>query len=260
MTARKLSQIRNTHHNISKMHKRQLHIAKNINNKLDKNAIIAQADKGKTVVIIHEQEYHEKARTFLSENNFEPTPLDPTNKYQAHITKMLKQRNLIFHKHQHARLIKKNPTPPTMKAQLKLHKPGIPIRPVVNNRTAPTYKATKKLNNILNQHLHLENLYTVKNFTKLANNLTKITLKDSYRLITLDTKDLYVNILIHEALQTTRTQLYKHNNKTFTDQICILLEAMLNQKYFTYQTHIYWPTKVVAMGSPISGLITEILL
>jgi hypothetical protein len=38
----------------------------------------------------------------------------------------------------------KDPTPPTLKAQLKIHKPGIPIRPVVNNRTAPAYKDTKK--------------------------------------------------------------------------------------------------------------------
>jgi hypothetical protein len=40
MTARKLSQIHNTHHNISKMHKWQLHIVKNIHNKLDKNNAI----------------------------------------------------------------------------------------------------------------------------------------------------------------------------------------------------------------------------
>jgi len=111
-------------------------------------AIITQADKGKTVVIIHEHEYHKKVRIFLSENNFEPMLRDPTNRFQTHITKTLKQCNLIFHKKQHMHLTQKNPAPPTLKAQLKLHKPDIPIRPVVNNRTAPSYKAAKKLNNI----------------------------------------------------------------------------------------------------------------
>jgi hypothetical protein len=95
------------------------------------------------VVIIHEQEYHEKVRTFLSENNFEPTPLDPTSKYQTHITKMLKQCNLIFHKNQHARLIQKNPTSPTLKAQLKIDKPGIPIRPVVTTEQPPPTRPLK---------------------------------------------------------------------------------------------------------------------
>ena len=36
-------------------------------------------------------------------------------------------------------LTQKNPNPPTLNAQLKLHKPGAPIRPVVNNRTALSY-------------------------------------------------------------------------------------------------------------------------
>ena len=145
-------------------------------------------------------------------------------------------------------------TPPTLKAQLKIHKPGIPIRPVANNRTTRTYNAANKLNHILNQHLHLENLYTVENSTKLANDLIKITLKDSHRIITLDIKDLYVNITNHEALMNTRAQLHKHNDKTLTDQICTLLEAILNQYYFTYETQTYRPIKRVAMGSPMSGL------
>jgi len=99
MTTKKFSQICNTHHDTNKTHKRQLHIAKNIHNKLNRNkAIITQADKGKTVVIIHEHECHKKVRTFLSENNFETMLRDPTNKYQTHVTKTLKQCDLIFHK------------------------------------------------------------------------------------------------------------------------------------------------------------------
>jgi len=33
--------------------------------------------------------------------------------------------------------------PPKLKAQLKLHKTGNPIRPVISNKTAPAYKLTK---------------------------------------------------------------------------------------------------------------------
>ena len=231
---------------------RQLHITKNIHNKLSKNkAIVTRANKGKTTVFMYEHEYHKKVRAFLSENNIEPIPTDPTNKYQTHITRKLKQCDLIFLKKQHTHITQKNPAPPTLKAQLKLHKPNIPIRPVVNNREAPSYKIAKKLN-ILKQHLNLGN--SVENSTTLANDLSKITLKVSYRLITLDIKDLYVNIPIQETLQTARSQLLKNNNRTLTDQLCSLLEATLNQNYFTYQNQIYRPTKGVAMGSLISGL------
>jgi hypothetical protein len=37
---------------------------------------------------------------------------------------------------------------------------------------APAYKAAKKLNTILNNHLHLENQYNVTNSNTLAKDLT----------------------------------------------------------------------------------------
>jgi len=46
----------------------------------------------------------------------------------------------------------------------------------------------------------------------------------------------------------------------FTDKICNLIEAMLNQNYFTYQNQVSRPTKEVAMCFPISGIIAEIFL
>jgi hypothetical protein len=38
---------------------------------------------------------------------------------------------------------------PTLKPQLKLYKPNIPFRPVINNINAPTYKIAKQLVSIL---------------------------------------------------------------------------------------------------------------
>jgi hypothetical protein len=44
------------------------------------NAMIAKADKGKTTVIIHTQDYTNKVYTFLTVNNFCTIPQDPTKK------------------------------------------------------------------------------------------------------------------------------------------------------------------------------------
>jgi len=60
------------------------------------------------------------------------------------IWETLQKSNLIFTKNQIRHLIQKNPTPPKLNAHLKIHKPNNPIRPVVNNRNAPTYKIAKK--------------------------------------------------------------------------------------------------------------------
>lgn len=85
--------------------------------------MITPADKGKTIIIIYKQGYFNKVHTFLSENNFHIIQNNPINKDQSCIQKTLQQYNLIIHKNQIKYLIQKNPSPPTLKALLKLHKP-----------------------------------------------------------------------------------------------------------------------------------------
>ena len=70
-------------------------------------------------------------------------------------------------------LIQKKPLPPSLNAQIKIHKPDNPIRPVVNNTKAPTYKIAIFLVNKLHEHLNLKYQYNVKDSTSLVNDLTK---------------------------------------------------------------------------------------
>jgi hypothetical protein len=106
--------------------------------------LTACADKGKTTIIIYTQDYTEKAHAFLSENNFRTFTNNPTHKYHKTIHKTLLKCDKIIDKKLIKYLTQNNPSPPTLNALLKLHKPNIPIRPAVNSRTAPAYKATKK--------------------------------------------------------------------------------------------------------------------
>ena len=174
IAAKKLRQILNTnHHNTT--HKRQLHVLKQIKLKITEgNALIARADKGKTTVVIYTHDYTQKVHSFISDNNFHTIPNDPTTKYHNTIHKALQQCDRIIDKKQIKYLVQKNPTPPTLNALLKLHKPNIPIRPVVNNRNAPSYKIAKKLNGILNHSLQLDNQYTATNSNTLANALANL--------------------------------------------------------------------------------------
>ena len=131
---------------------------------------------------------------------------------------------------------------------------------MVNNRTAPAYKAAKQLNTIISNHLHLENQHNVISSNTLAKALTQLKINSKHRLLTLDIKDLYVNIPIKETINITKSQLLVHNDKHTTNQIIMLLETILGQNYFTFQKQIYEPDKGVAMGSPFSGTVAEIFL
>jgi len=111
----------------------------------------------------------------------------------------------MFHKEQYKYLTVRNPNSPTLKAQIKLNKDGKPIIPVINNIQAPSYKAAKRLNKILQQRLNLGNQYTVVNSVTLAQDLMKLNINNKHRLITMDIKDLYVNIPITETVDITTT-------------------------------------------------------
>jgi hypothetical protein len=155
--------------------------------------------------------------------------------------------------------MQKNPEPPKLNTQIKIHKPNIPIRLVVDNTKATTHrKAKNKLNNILNQEQ--KNQYNTQNSENFAHNITEHKINQHHRMITYDIKDLYVNIPIEEILAVTKQQLLNNKGIHVTKQIITCLRTILSQNYFEFQNNIYHPKNGVAMGSPISGTITELML
>jgi hypothetical protein len=81
------------------------------------------------------------------------------------------------------------------------------------------------------------------------------------KIITLDIKDLYVNLPVQGILQTTKFWLSKHNNTNTTiEETLQLLETILKQNYFQYNNQLFRPEKGIAMGSPISSTIAEIYI
>jgi hypothetical protein len=72
---------------------------KELNKKLTtENAIVTQADKGKSIVIIDSKEYSKKLHSFLIANNFNTLTKDPTDKFQKLINKTMQECNSIIDK------------------------------------------------------------------------------------------------------------------------------------------------------------------
>jgi len=87
---------------------------------------------------------------------------DPTESFQKHIQQTMHKCNTIIDKNQQKYLVKIKPIAPKLNALIKTHKEDKPIRPVINNIQAPSYK----LPNILisdNQIIKLPYTYATKN-------------------------------------------------------------------------------------------------
>jgi hypothetical protein len=167
----------------------------------------------------------------------------------------------VIDKHINKHLIKIKPRTPKLNALIKIHKENEPVRLIVNNVQAPSYKIAKYLNKRLNNLINLPNMYTVKNSYEIAQELNNIQVNKHNRMITLDIKDLYVNLPVKNNLQVNKFWLNKHyNNNMITEQTLYLLKVILKQNYFQYNNPFFQPEKGIAMGSPISSTIAEIYL
>ena len=143
------------------------------------------------------------------------------------------------------------PIAPNLNVQLKTHKENQPIRPVINNRQAPAYKTARHINKKLQDLIKLPNEYNTNNSQEIAREQTILQINEKMRMITLDIKDMYVNLPIEGILQTTNFWLNRNSNncKQVKQQTLSIILTLIKQNYFQYNGEIYQPNKGIAMGS-----------
>ena len=92
-----------------------------------------------------------------------------------------------------------NPSVPTIKGLIKIHKPKHPIRPVVNWRNAPAYKLAGLLTREIKRLAPPPHTYNISNTTDLINELKDTPTPPHYGLASLDIENLYTNIPVTET-------------------------------------------------------------
>jgi hypothetical protein len=220
--------------------------------------MVVKADKGRMIVIISKEQYKQKTFNFINKNQFHKIEKDPTEHYHKQIQHALQKCNALISKQPMKYLNQPRPMAPTLNMRIKIQKENNPICAVMNNIQAPTYKLAEHLKKKIRELVKLQYTFVASNPTKVANDLTQIKMKNNHRLIiTLDIKDLYVNIPIKDILFITEDRLSFSNTEiNVKKQSVTLLREILNQNYFQFDKQCYKPHKGIAMASPISGLVS----
>ena len=105
------------------------------------------------------------------------------------------------------------PQPPKLYGLPKLHKPGIPIRPIVSFCGSPTYQLSKYLTTILQPltDISRRKLQSTENFIDA---IKTVQIPDDYKRVSFNVKSLFTSIPLQLALQCTETAIQQ---STVTD-------------------------------------------
>jgi hypothetical protein len=145
---------------------------KSIQTKLKENdAMITTADKGNSIVILPTPQYNSKIQDFTDKNKFQSSTKNPTERFQNQIRRTINHCTTLIPRDSKWKYVNLNPSAPTIKGLIKLHKPDQPIRPVVNWRDTPAYKLSQLLTTKIRQFSSLLYTFNVKNTTELIREL-----------------------------------------------------------------------------------------
>ena len=106
---------------------------------------------------------------------------------------------------------------PRFHGQQKIHKPGVPIRPIVSYSDSPLSNLKKYIANILKAYVEDEN-DNDKNSTTFSNYIKNVPIEDD-ETISFDVTSLYTNVPIIDMLNIIKD--YVTNDGQFTRKTAI---------------------------------------
>ena len=152
-------------------------------------------------------------------------------------------------------------SPPKFYWLPKVHKSGMPLRPIVSSIGSVTYETTKELSRIL-KPLVGRSPYHVQNNQEFLKQLEDIHMGPDDIIMSNDVKALFTSVPIKPALKIIQKPLEEDQTlpqrTTMTvKNITCLLEFCLTSTYFTFQEKLYEQVEGAAMGSSISPIVAN---
>lgn len=223
--------------------------------------MVSNSDKGGVVIISKKDDYKAKIRTLLEDLvAFTPLPKDPTttvkNKVNNILDKLYKA-NIIADKLK-KQLKSWNTIPPRLFGQLKFHKEGNPLRPIVSTINSAAYKMSRFLATILRKSFTPK--YGIRNSHQFVRKMRNIQIKDGYILVSFDVINCFGTIPVDLALEIIERDFHlieAHTPIGKEDFMAMLRICLKDANYFVYEGKYYRQNKGMFMGSSLAPILVE---
>ena len=208
--------------------------------------------------MLEKDDYIRKSEDLLKQNTYRELAADPTNQQ-----KTIKSDGGINNS-TYRRLYPTGVVSPKYYGLPKIHKSGVPLRPIISSRGSATYETAKELANII-KPLVGRSPHHVQNNMDFLENIKDIKLQPDECIMPYDVSALFTSIPIDPAIKTIKKHLAEDQDLSkrtsmTVNHIISLLEFCLRNTYFSFQGRYYEQTERAAMGSPINPLVANLFM
>ena len=206
--------------------------------RLNKGKADETTDKGVSLVIMDRTEYNKKAEELLNTGTYKKISDDPTKNHKNKLISILKNIKAEggISEETYRRLYPTAAVPSKFCGLPKIHKPGIPLRPIVSSIGAATYNTAKELAKILKPLVGMS-AHHVHNTRDFVEQIKDVRLKQGECIISYDVTALFTSVPINPVLKIIKHRLANdhdlHKRTTMSVNHINNLEFYLNSTSFT---------------------------
>lgn len=223
---------------------------------LDKNIVVTQADKGGGVIIMDSSQYLAKLNSLLADAETYLKRKAGSNKKQS--LDFNKKARKILKKREEGKkflhLIEESPKSPQLKGLPKLHKQGLPMRPIISGIGSAPHKLAKILAKPLTKALGTISGAHIRNTSDMMHQLENINMSGK-KLASFDVKSLFTNVPVDGALDAIRRAVNLLDERTLPlpkNEYLELVSLCMHFNAFSFNDNEYAQISGLAMGSPLS--------
>jgi hypothetical protein len=216
------------------------------------------------MVVLDESKYKDKLNILLGSGIYEPLPKVPTAMVERRVQKLLSKHKTLLPTETKHELTPYHSQHPHLYGLPTIHKPGIPLRPIVSSIGSPCYALAGFLHKILSPLARKSESF-VKNSGHFIQLLKSVNLQSLDTVVSFDVVSLFTNAPVDEALQVIRNKL--HNNNTLAKPAVLqvkaimeLLEVCLKTTYFQVDDKFFQQKYGMAMGSSLSPAVSNVFM
>ena len=222
----------------------------------DSSIVITRADKGGGVVIMDKTNYLDRMNDLLNDREVyekkAPGFIEKASKKFNQETRKVLKKSERGKKLLH--LLEEAPTAPRMRGLPKLHKSGIPMRPITSGIGSAPHRLSKLLARPLSNNLGAISDAHLRNSGDLIDRLRDIDFTDKC-LASFDVKSLFTNVPIDGALKVIKEMVDRIDPSQLPlakSDYFKLLSLCMNFGGFMFNSEEYRQHSGLAMGSPLS--------